>query len=211
MKFLFTALLMLFTSAATAAEPAQGQQYMQTQQAIPAQNPAKVEVLELFWYGCPHCYHLEPQLMEWAKKLPKDVEFRRVPGIARQEWVAGAKAFYAMEELKLSDKLHVALFEAIHKSRSIKPTDEAAILDWITKQSGLDRKKVEDAYKGFSVNTKVMRAMQIFRASGATGVPTLIIDGKYQTSVSIAGGNTEVLNVASYLIEKARAAKSAQR
>src|SRR3990167_4167988 len=133
MKFLFTALLMLFTSAATAAEPAQGQQYMQTQQTIPAQNPAKVEVLELFWYGCPHCYHLEPQLTEWAKKLPKDVEFRRVPGIARQEWVAGAKAFYAMEELKISDKLHVALFDAIHKSRTVKPTDEAAILDWITK------------------------------------------------------------------------------
>lgn len=211
MKFLFTALLMLFTSAATAAEPAQGQQYMQTQQIIPAQNPAKVEVLELFWYGCPHCYHLEPQLTEWAKKLPKDVEFRRVPGIARQEWVAGAKAFYAMEELKLSDKLHVALFDAIHKNRTVKPTDELAILEWITKQSGLDRKKVEDAYRGFSVNTKVMRAMQIFRASGATGVPTLIIDGKYQTSVSIAGGNTEVLNVASYLIAKARAEKTAQR
>ena len=211
MKFLFTALLKLFSSVAAAAEPAQGQEYMQTQQTIPAQNPAKIEVLELFWYGCPHCYPLEPQLTEWAKKLPKDVEFRRVPGIARQEWVAGAKAFYAMEELKISDKLHVALFDAIHKSRTIKPTDELAILDWITKQSGLDRKKVEEAYRGFSVNTKVMRAMQIFRASGATGVPTLIIDGKYQTSVSIAGGNTEVLNVASYLIEKARAAKSAQR
>lgn len=210
MKLILTAFLLLISSLA-GAEPMQGQVYMQTQQPIPTQNPAKIEVMELFWYGCPHCYHLEPQLAEWVKKLPKDVEFQRVPGIARQEWVAGAKAYYAMETLGITEKLHVALFDAINKHRTVKPTDDQALIDWITKQSGLDKKKVEEAYKGFSVNTKVMRAMQIFRASGATGVPSLIIDGKYITSVSTAGGNTEVLKVADYLIAKARAEKSAAR
>lgn len=210
MKAILAALLMLFTSVA-AAEPMQGEQYVQTQQAIPAQNPAKIEVIELFWYGCPHCYHLEPQLAEWVKKLPKDVQFVRVPGIARQEWVAGAKAYYAMEALGITEKLHAGLFDAIHKSKAIKPHDDAAIIDWITKQSGLDRKKVEEAYKGFSVNTKVMRAMQIFRASGATGVPALIVDGKYLTSVSMAGGNSEVLRVADALIARARTERSIKR
>ena len=83
--------------------------------------------------------------------------------------------------------------------------------DWITKQSGLDKKKVDDAFKSFSVNTKMMRASQVFRASGATGVPTLVIDGQVWTSSTVAGGNDEMLKVADYLIEKSRAAKTAKR
>jgi thiol:disulfide interchange protein DsbA len=146
----------------------------------------------------------------WVKKLPGDVVFRRVPGIARPDWAAGGRAFYAMEALGVAEKLHAPLFDAIHKQHSVKPNDDAALIDWITKQSGLDRKKVEEAYNSFSVNTKVMRATQLFRASGATGVPALIIDGKYLTSSSLAGGNEEALKVADYLIEKARKEKGAK-
>ncbi|MEZ0238723.1 MAG: DsbA family protein, partial [Methylophilaceae bacterium] len=101
--------------------------------------------------------------------------------------------------------------EAIHKQRIVKPNDEAAMIDWITKQSGMDRKKVSDAYNSFSVNTKNMRAMQIFRASGATGVPTLIVDGKYISSISMAGGIEELLKVADELIAKTRAEKTGKR
>ena len=93
MKLVLTAFLLLLSSLAT-AEPMQGQVFMQTQQPIPTQNPAKVEVLELFWYGCPHCYHLEPQLAEWVKKLPKDVEFQRVPG----------RQFHTAEPISRGDK-----------------------------------------------------------------------------------------------------------
>ena len=89
-----------------------------------------------------------------------------------------AKAYYTLEALGLLEKLHVPLFEAIHKQRALRPDDEAAVIDWITKQGGLDRKKVEAAFNSFSMNTKLMKAAQIFRASGATGVPALIIDGK---------------------------------
>jgi thiol:disulfide interchange protein DsbA len=207
MKSLITAFLMLFAVAAC-AEPQPGFEYMQTQQALPTDNPAKVEVIELFWYGCPHCYQLEPTLSAWVKKLPKDVEFKRVPAIARPDWAPGAKAYYTMDALGVTEKLHAALFEAIHKQRSVKPNDDAALLDWIVKQSGLDRKKVEEAYNSFSVNTKMMRASQIFRASGATGVPALIIDGKYLTSSTLAGGNNEALKTADYLIDKARKEKT---
>jgi protein dithiol oxidoreductase (disulfide-forming) len=209
MKSLLTALLMLVSSIAI-AEPQSGFEYMQTQQAIPTESPAKIEVVELFWYGCPHCHQLEPRLMAWVKKLPGDVVFRRVPGIARPDWTAGGRAFYAMEALGVAEKLHAPLFDAIHKQRSVKPNDDPALIDWITKQGGLDRKKVEEAYNSFSVNTKVMRATQVFRASGATGVPALIIDGKYLTSSSLAGGNEEALKVADYLIEKARKEKGAK-
>jgi protein dithiol oxidoreductase (disulfide-forming) len=209
MKSLLTAFLMLVSSIAI-AEPQSGFEYMQTQQVIPTENPAKIEVVELFWYGCPHCYQLEPRLEAWVKKLPKDAVFKRVPGIARPDWAAGGRAFYAMEALGVLEKLHGPLFDAIHKQHSVKPNDDAALIDWITKQGGLDRKKVEEAYNSFSVNTKVMRATQLFRASGATGVPALIIDGKYLTSSSLAGGNEEALKVADYLIEKARKEKGAK-
>jgi len=210
MKSFIAAFFMLF-AVTVCAEPQSGFEYQSTQQAIPTDNPAKIEVVELFWYGCPHCYALEPQLAAWVKKLPKDVEFKRIPGIARPDWAAGAKAYYAMEALGLTEKLHGAFFDAIHKQRAVNPMDEAAMIDWVTKQSGLDKKKVEEAFKSFSVNTKLMRAMQVFRASGATGVPTLIVEGKAWTSSTIAGGNEEMLKVTDYLIEKARAEKSAKR
>lgn len=210
MKSLLTALLMLVSSVAF-ADPQAGFEYQQTQQQIPTDNPSKVEVTELFWYGCPHCYQLEPHLAVWVKKLPQDVVFKRVPGIPRPDWAPAAKAYYAMETLGVLEKLHGPFFDAIHKQKVVKPNDEAAMIDWITKQSGLDRKKVNDAYNSFSVNTKNMRAMQIFRASGATGVPTLIVDGKYITSISMAGGTEEVLQVADQLIAKARAEKTGKR
>jgi len=210
MKSLIAAFLMLFTVAAC-AEPQSGFEYAPTQQVIPTENPAKIEVTELFWYGCPHCYQLEPQVSAWVKKQGKDVVFKRVPGIARPDWAPGAKAFYAMEALGVGEKLHVPLFDAIHKQRSIKPDNDAALIDWIAKQGGLDRKKVEEAYNSFSVNTKMMRATQVFRASGATGVPTLIIEGKYMTSSTLAGSNEEALKVADYLIEKVRTENSGKR
>jgi len=210
MKLLLTILLALISFTA-AAEPQLGVEYISSQQAIPTENPTKIEVVELFWYGCPHCYVLDPQLSAWVRKLPKDVEFKRLPGIARPEWVPGAKAFYAMETLNLTEKLHSALFAAIHKQKVINPSDDAGLVDWITKQGGLDRKKVEEAYNSFSANTKVMHAAQVFRNSGATGVPTLMIEGKYLTSSTIAGGNDEALKAADYLIEKARKEKAGKR
>lgn len=210
MKSLIAAFMMLLASTA-GAEPQSGVDFVQTQQAIPTDNPAKIEVIELFWYGCPHCYQLEPTLAAWVAKLPKDVEFKRVPGIARAEWAPGARAYYTLELLGLTNKLHPAMFEAIHKQKTLKPHDEAALVEWITRQSGLDRKKVDEAYKSFSVNTKVMRAAQVFRASGATGVPALIVDGRFLTSSTLAGGNAEAIQVADYIIAGVRQEKAQKR
>ena len=207
MKKLLTA-LMLLVSTTVMAEPQSGAEFSQTVQVIPTENPAKIEVIELFWYGCPHCYVLEPQLAAWVKALPKDVTFKRLPGLPNASWAPMAKAFYVMESLGLSEKLHTKLFEALHKQKAFLPNDEKATIDWITKESGLDRKKVEAEFNSFSLNTKLNHAAQIFRASGATGVPTLMIDGRFITSVTMAGGNQEALNVANYLIENIRKEKN---
>src|SRR3989344_2360212 len=199
MKKLLAALLLII-SASVMADPQAGTDFNQTVQAIPTDNPAKIEVTELFWYGCPHCYAMEPLLAAWVKKLPQDVYFKRVPGLPQPAWAPMAKAYYAMETLGITEKLHSKLFEAIHKQRALKPDDERAAIDWMTKESGLDRKKVEEAFNSFSSNAKLSRAAQFFRASGATGVPSLIIDGKYITSSSIAGGNPQALKATDYLI-----------
>ncbi len=208
MKKLLAA-LMLVISANVMADPQAGTDFSQTVQAIPTDNPAKIEVTELFWYGCSHCYDIEPQLTAWVKKLPQDVYFKRVPGLPRPDWAPMAKAYYAMETLGITEKLHGKLFEAINKKRAFKPENEPAAIDWMTKESGMDRKKVEEAFNSFSSNTKLNRAAQIFRASGATGVPSLIIDGKTITSSSMTGGNEQALKVADYLINQARAERKA--
>ncbi|MFL9609570.1 thiol:disulfide interchange protein DsbA/DsbL [Methylobacillus sp. Pita2] len=207
MKKLLAA-LMLLVSATAMADPQLGNEFNQTAKTIKTDNPAKIEVLEIFWYGCPHCYHLEPSLATWVKKLPQDVYFKRVPGVPRPDWAPAGKAFYALEALNLTEKLHNQLFDAIHKARTVNPTVEAQLIDWITKQGGQDRKKVEEAFNSFSTNNNVVRAMNTFRDSGATGVPAIIIDGRYITSSSMAGGNQNVLKVADYLIDNVRKEKS---
>lgn len=207
MKKILTALMLLVSTQLMAA-PQIGNEFKQTAQAIPTDTPAKIEVAEIFWYGCPHCHHLETPLSTWVKKLPDDVYFKRVPGVPRQDWAPMAKAYYTLETLGLLEKLHGPLFAAIHKQKVLNPTSEKEAIDWITKQSGLDRKKVTETFNSFSVNTKVMQAVQVFRASGATGVPALIIDGKYITSSSMAGGNDAVLKVADYIIANVRKDKT---
>jgi protein dithiol oxidoreductase (disulfide-forming) len=203
------AILMLTLSTVAFAEaPKVGAEFDAVAQPISTDNPAKIEVMEIFWYGCSHCYNMEAPLNAWVKKLPSDVYFKRVPGLPAPHWAPMAKAFYAMEALGVSEKLHTKLFDAIHKTKTLNPTDEKAAIEWVTLQSGLDKLKVEGAFKSFTINTNLNRAAQIFRNSGATGVPSLIIDGKYITSSVAAGSNEQALKVADYIIGNVRADKA---
>ena len=206
LTFAFTSLTM---SAAFAEAPKVGTEFDAVAQPIATENTAKIEVMEIFWYGCPHCYHMEAPLSAWVKKLPNDVYFKRMPGLPNASWAPMAKAFYAMEALGVGEKLHTPLFDAIHKTKTLNPTDEAAAIAWVTAQSGLDKLKVEQAFKSFSVNTNLTRAAQIFRASGATGVPSLVIDGKYITSSTMNGSNEQALKTADYIIGNVRTDKVA--
>jgi thiol:disulfide interchange protein DsbA len=208
MKKLLSILILLASFNALAADPKMGSEFDQTAQAIPNETPNKIEVTELFWYGCSHCYQMEAPLHAWLKKLPADVTFKRIPGLPNPSWAPMAKAYYAMETLGVLEKLHTPLFEAIHKQKTLNPTDEKAAIDWVTKQAGLDKKKVEAAFGSFSMNTNLNRAANIFRASGATGVPSLVINGQFITSSTMAGNNNAALNTADYIINNIRAQKA---
>jgi thiol:disulfide interchange protein DsbA len=208
MKKLFSALLLLVSFNVFAADPQMGKDFDRTAQAFANENPNKIEVVELFWYGCGHCHHMETPLNAWIKKLPADVTFKRVPGLPNQSWAPMAKTFYALETLGLLEKLHTPLFDAIHKQKSLNPTDEKGAIEWVTKQSGLDKAKVEEAYNSFSNNANLKRAANLFRASGATGVPSLVINGQFITSSTMAGNNDLALKTADYIITNIRADKA---
>ena len=208
MKKFFVILMLSISTLAMAEAPKIGTEFEAVAQPIPTDNAAKIEVMEIFWYGCIHCYHMDAPLNAWVKKLPSDVYFKRVPGLPNPSWAPMAKAFYVMETLGVAEKLHTPLFDAINKSKTLNPTDEKAAIAWVTQQSGMDKLKVEQAFKSFTINTNLNRAAQIFRASGATGVPSLVIDGKYITSSTMSGGNEQALKVADYIIGNVRADKA---
>ncbi len=208
MKKMLSALMLLASFNVLAADPQIGKDFDKTLQVISSDNPNKIEVTEVFWYGCIHCYHMDPLLSAWVKKLPADVVFKRMPGLPQPAWAPMAKAFYAMDDLKLSDKLHTALFDAIHKEKVLDPTNEVAAIDWMTKKSGLDKSKVDAAFKSFSMNNKLNQAAQFFRATGATGVPSFIINGQFITSSTMAGGNEQALKTVDYIVGNIRADKT---
>lgn len=208
MKKLLSALMLLASFNVLAADPQMGQEFDKTAQVISTDNPTKIEVTEVFWYGCIHCYQMDPILNTWIKKLPADVAFKRVPGLPQPAWAPMAKAFYALEDLKLSEKLHTALFDAVNKEKSLNPTDEVAAINWITKKSGLDKSKVEASFKSFSMNNKLNQAANFFRASGATGVPSFVVNGQFITSSTMAGGNEQALKTVDYIVANIRADKA---
>ena len=208
MKKMLSALMLLASFNVLAADPQIGKDFDKTLQVISSDNQNKIEVTEVFWYGCIHCYHMDPLLSAWVKKLPADVVFKRMPGLPQPAWAPMAKAFYAMDDLKLSDKLHTALFDAIHKEKVLDPTNEVAAIDWMTKKSGLDKSKVDAAFKSFSMNNKLNQAAQYFRATGATGVPSFIINGQFITSSTMAGGNEQALKTVDYIVGNIRADKT---
>jgi thiol:disulfide interchange protein DsbA len=180
--------------------------YREIKPAQATEDGPKVEVIEFFWYGCPHCYELEPTLKKWLARKPDDVTFRRVPAIFRQSWVPGAQTFYTLETMGELDRMHAKVFDAIHIER--QPfSDMAAIGAWMGK-NGIDAKKFEDTAKSFAVSGKVQRAQQMSAAYQLTGVPALVVDGKY-----IALGNSfdGMIAIVDQLIERAREERAAAR
>jgi len=148
------------------------------------ESEGKIEVLEFFWYGCIHCYNLEPKLDAWLKTLPKDVQFRRVPAVLSDRWGHDATIFYAFEAMGLLEKLHRPFFEAIHVNRL--RTDNAASLNgWLEKQ-GLDPKKVNEVARSFGVQSKVKRAIRLTSDYRIEGTPAMAVHGRYTVPASDA-------------------------
>ena len=137
----------------------------------------KIEVLEFFWYGCIHCYNLEPKIETWLKKLPQDVEFRRVPAVFNDRWAHDAAIFYAFDALGLLDKLHRPFFDAIHRER-LRSDNWQALSAWLEKQ-GVDVKKFESTVKSFAVQSKTKRAIRLTSDYKIDGTPAMAVHGRY--------------------------------
>ncbi|HZO00031.1 MAG TPA: thiol:disulfide interchange protein DsbA/DsbL [Burkholderiales bacterium] len=143
----------------------------------PVESGDKIEVLEFFWYGCIHCYNLEPKLDVWLKALPKDVEFRRVPAVFNDRWGLDASIFYTLEALGVLDKLHRPLFDAIHRDR-LRTDKWPELSAWLEKQ-GVDPKKFETTVKSFGVQSKTRRAVRLTSAYKIDGTPAMAVHGRY--------------------------------
>ncbi len=185
------------------AEIVVGKQYAVHTPAEPTETGKNIEVLEFFSYACPHCNDLEPVLEPWVKKLPPDVTFRRIPAVFSDSWMPYAKIYYAAEAMGILEKLHPLVFHAVHVEHA-NLADEKTLKDWLVKE-GVDSQKFMDMYNSFSIVSKAQRAKQLARNYGITGVPTLFVDGKYETSASMTGGHPQTLPVLDELIKKARA------
>ncbi len=194
----------MFLAAGLAqAQPVAGVEYRQLSTPQATDTGDKLEVIEFFWYGCPHCYEFEPVLASWLKRLPKDVQFRRVPAIFNDEWEQSARAYYALEAIGVGERLHKPLFDAIHQSTKLKVANEAALTEWLGKQ-GVDTKKSAAAYRSFSVEGKIKRAAQLTQAYKIEGVPSIAVNGKYVVNTDNMKSFDQMVEVADYLIERSR-------
>jgi len=172
----------------------------------PVRTGDRIEVLEIFWYGCPHCYALEPYLKKWLKNKPEFVEFVQLPAVLNRSWAFDARVFYTFVALGLMDELHEAYFDAIHQDRRrMKNVEQVA--SWAQEQ-GIDPKLILDTFNSFGVDSMLANATQMSGRYEADGVPTIIIDGKYRTTVSLAGGHNEIIDLINYLAQRAKSERA---
>lgn len=166
--------------------------------AQPTTTGDKVEVVEMFWYGCPHCNSLEPYVNRWVKKKPAQAEFVRMPAIFRPEWELHARAYYTAEILGVLEKTHAAMFEAIHQQKRRLSTD--AEIQKLFAEHGVSTEDFNRVFRSFAVEAKIRRAKDMSERYGIRGVPALIVNGKYRTGAQLAGGNANIFRVVDFLV-----------
>ncbi|KVD41627.1 thiol:disulfide interchange protein [Burkholderia ubonensis] len=204
-KLLSTLLLSLslaagFAQAAPSA-PVAGKDYEVMKAPQPVSAPTgKVEVIEFFWYGCPHCYEFEPTVEAWVKKQGDKVDFKRIPVAFRDDFVPHSKLFYAVSALGISEKVTPAIFNAIHKQKNYLLTPQAQA-DFLASQ-GVDKKKFTDAYNSFSVQGQVKQSAELLKSYNIDGVPTIVVQGKYKTGPAYTNSLEGTAQVLDYLVKQ---------
>ena len=197
------ALFPLGALAQSKAWPVEGTNYVRLGQAAPVPTSGKIDVIEFFWYGCPHCNAFEPTLDTWQKALPADVAFRRVPvAFSEEPFVAHQRIFYALDGMGLIPTMHRKVFYAIHNDRMrlSKPDEIAAFMG----KNGVDSAKFLEIYNSFSVQTKASQAKQLAQAYKIDAVPAMGVQGRYFINGTMAGSNDRMTAVADALIERVR-------
>ncbi|MFH0351888.1 MAG: thiol:disulfide interchange protein DsbA/DsbL [Chromatiales bacterium] len=201
---------MFFASSGFAEVPASNARYQigkHYQEIVPAQPVAtdgKIEVIEVFWYGCSHCYDFEPYINKWAASKAPDVEFRRIPAAFNKAWHLHAKAYYAAEALGVVDKIHSPFFKALHESKR-RLDDEASLAEFFA-ENGVSKEAFTEAFSSFAVDAKVQQALQSIKQYGIDGVPKVVINGKFRTPGEVGISFSDMLKVIDFLIDKERAA-----
>jgi thiol:disulfide interchange protein DsbA len=188
---------------AQALAPKAGTDYAVLDKRVPVDAPAgKVEVIEFFWYNCPHCNAFEPTLESWIRKLPPHVAFKRVPVAFQASFQPQQKLYYALEAMGKVDEYQRKVFAAIHQQRQ-NLSGEQQILDWAA-ANGLDKAKFTEQYKSFSVASKIQRAKQLQDAYQVAGVPSIGIAGRWYVDGDLAKSMERALQVTDYLVGEAR-------
>jgi len=199
--YVLGAIAVLAFSAVGAAELVEGQNYTRLKASPPTDK--KIEVIEFFSYGCPHCNDLEPYLQNWFKTAPPDVQFKRVPVMFQDRWRSLAKVYFTLEALGEDMRLSPEVFKAVHAS-GLPLWQDKAFFDWAASK-GLDRAKVAEVYNSFGVDSKMKRALAIAQEYNIQSVPTMLVDGKFMTSSDRIGGHAAVPAALDALVLKARA------
>ena len=177
----------------------EGQHFTRLEEPLKIVTGDKIEVRELFWYGCPHCNRLEPVVLNWLKTKPANSEFVPMPAVFSQRWIFHAKVFYTLKALGIEKKAHPEVFTSIHAKK--RPINNIKQLNKFLKANyDIDQEKVENAFKSFTVDSNMRAANAYSLKSSATGVPTVIVDGKFKVTVNSAGGNQQLFNVVDELI-----------
>lgn len=205
-RSLFFILMMpLLACAESATNFKEGEHYVELSTPATTSAPeGNIEVVELFWYGCPHCFQLEPHIEHWLKESPNDVTFVRMPAVMGPGWELHARAYYAAALLGVEDKTHAPLFDAIHRKRENLFNQGA--LSAFYANYGVKPSEFDQALKSFSVNSKIMQAKNRQKDYRATGVPAIIVNGKYRVSTTMKAGDKGLFDVVDYLIRKERMA-----
>ena len=203
-KWIAGALLMA-AAAVHAEEYTAGKEYKVLAEPVTVLADGKVHVEEAFWYGCPHCFHLESIIKPWKEQLAADVDFQGVPAMFGRAWVVHAQLFHVADVLGVEKKVHDDIFKAIHVDRQrLLSRDEQR--DFLVEKAGISAEDFDKAYDSFAVKSRMKQGDQRIRAFQISGVPALIVQGKYVIDATSAGGQPQMLKVADFLIEKERAA-----
>ncbi len=201
-KWISLILVLFLGSTVSAQEFELGANYHRLNKPQPVHTGDRIEVLELFWYRCPHCYRLEPYLKQWLNSKPESVEYVRMPAVLNKSWGFDARAYYTFVALDLVEKLHEPYFDAIHKDRKrILSVEQLA--DWAS-EHGIDRNAILDTFTSFGVDSMLAHAMDMTPRYETDSVPTIIVDGKYRSKVSLAGGHNELMDLINHLIAVAK-------
>lgn len=196
-KLLMFLFLIASSSLLQAADYAEGVHYKILPQQ-PVDTGDKIEVLEFFWYGCPHCFSFEPYISEWKKSKPDNVEFVRVPAMFRPDWEVQARAYYALSNMGVIEDLHEKMFAVIHtEKKTLNKLEEIA--DFVEK-NGVDRNKFIEEYNSFAVDGMVRKAKKKQTDYKIEGVPSVAVGGKYLTSGSMSGSYENLVKILNYLI-----------